>query len=576
MKNKKINLQMFAYDFAEKLKGVNLGEEGLNQYKDYTGYNFGNKWTNFPPRDNDLCRYDIYGAWYTGDTDEIVRHWGNSSIAKRNNAFWSKRTDDGLVRMHVPLAGDICSTSSDLLFADFPDVSIPEADGEAPDARALQAYDRLKEIISEGDVHSRLLEASEACSALGGVYLKPVWDSNLAPYPILSVAQADNAIPEFQWGILKAVTFWKVIKEEEVYRDNDKEKKIYRLLERHEKGKIYNAIYCGDKDEIGVPVNMAEYPDYAHLQEEFETGYDGLLVKYIPNIKPNRLMRGSALGQSDLAGIETLLDAIDETYSSLMRDIRLARARLLVPETFLDFDETDQGSQAKFDNDQAVFVALNADPLMAKDAGISASQFAIRTEEHVSTILDMIERVVVHAGYSPQTFGLKIEGAESGTALNIRERKTYITRQKKWKHWASALEEIFQMMLFIDNVHLKNGTPYDFRPSLQLNNELSRDPNALANTIKTLSDAQALSIDTKIRMLHPDWEEEQIIAEVEAIKEENGLSPISGPDGLDNIVNGSKDPIIFPPSEEDQEEGMEEDEEPEIPQEDEDQEEVKE
>ena len=287
-------------------------------------------------------------------------------------------------------------------------------------------------------------------------------------------------------------------------------------------------------------------------------------------------MRGSALGQSDLAGVETLLDAIDETYSSLMRDIRLARARLLVPETFLDFDETDQGSQAKFDNDQAVFVALNADPLMAKDAGISASQFAIRTEEHISTILDMIERVVVHAGYSPQTFGLKIEGAESGTALNIRERKTYITRQKKWKHWASALEEIFQMMLFIDNVHLKNGTPYDFRPSLQLNNELSRDPNALANTIKTLSDAQALSIDTKIRMLHPDWEEEQIIAEVEAIKEENGLSPISGPDGLDNIVNGSKDPMIFPPSEEDQEEGMEEDEEPEIPQEDEDQEEVKE
>ena len=175
-------------------------------------------------------------------------------------------------------------------------------------------------------------------------------------------------------------------------------------------------------------------------------------------------MRGSALGQSDMAGAETLFDAIDETYSSLMRDIRLARARLLIPETYLDFEDLGSGPQAKFDNDQAIFVSLNADPLMAKDAGISAHQFAIRNEEHITSISDMIERVVSHAGYSPQTFGLKIEGAESGTALNIRERKTYTTRQKKWKYWASALEDVFEMMLFIDNVHLGNATPCDFRP----------------------------------------------------------------------------------------------------------------
>ena len=95
---------------------------------------------------------------------------------------------------------------------------------------------------------------------------------------------------------------------------------------------------------------------------------------------------------------------------------------------------------AKFDNDKAVY-AYGAGILDAMDgkAQISANQFAIRVEEHINTILDLIERAITYAGYSPQTFGLKIEGGESGTALNIRERKTYITRQRKTRKLIYAL-----------------------------------------------------------------------------------------------------------------------------------------
>lgn len=529
MIKQRFNLQLFNQATPDRLCACDLS----------------NKWEVFPPKDFDQCKYPVYGAWYSGDNEEIFRHWGGSSSAKNNNAFWSKKPDNGLARVHLPIASDMSATSADLLFADFPDMSIPEADGEGANSRAREAFNRLRDIIAEGDVHSRLLEAGEACSALGGVYLKPVWDKDLVPYPILSIAQADNAIPEFKYGILIAVTFWKIIREEE---DEQGEKAIYRHLERHEKGKIYNAIYKGKSDELGEQVPMAGFAGYEDLEPNLETGYEGLLVRYVPNIKPNRLMRGSSLGQSDLAGAETIFDAIDEVYSSLMRDIRLARARLLVPESYLDFEEDTKGqSQATFDGEQSVFVKLSADPLMSKETGITANQFAIRTEEHISTLLDLIERVVVHAGYSPQTFGLKLEGGESGTALNIRERKTFITRQRKWKYWASALEDIFEMMLFIDNVHLGNGTPIEFRPSLQLNDTVSRDPLSIANTIKLLNDAQALSIDTKVRMLHPEWEEEQIIAEIEAIKEDYGLNEVASPDQLDDMLDETRgaEPPVF-------------------------------
>ena len=41
-------------------------------------------------------------------------------------------------------------------------------------------------------------------------------------------------------------------------------------------------------------------------------------------------------------------------------------------------------------------------------------------------------------------------------------------------------------------------------------------------------------------MLHPEWEEKQVIAEVEDIKEDYRLTPIDCPDGIDNIVNRSR------------------------------------
>lgn len=525
------------------------------------GFPFDQYHTEFPPKEHQLAKYDIYGAWYGGDVEALHSVWGQSNQANANNAFWSKdNRNTGVSRIHVPLASDIAQTSADILFAGVPDITIPEADESESNGRAQMAYDRLMEIVIASGLHNTLLEAGEASSALGGVFIKPVWDADLCNYPLLTIIQSDHAIPEFQWDILKAVTFWKVIKEEEDELRSG-EKKIYRLFERHcmENGKavIYNAIHCGKKDKIGEAVPLNSFPGYENLQERIDTGYDSLMVRYIPNIKPNRLMRGSSLGQSDLAGTETLLDAIDETYSSLMRDVRIARARLIVPEKYIDFDQTRDGyTKTSFDNDKAVFTTINADPMLDKDAKLTVTQFTIRTEQHINTILDLIERVVVHAGYSPQTFGLKLEGAESGKALSIRERKTFVTRQKKWRYWSTALEDLLHMLLYIDNVFLKNKTPFDFRPSVTIADSSDNDFTVLAETIKTLTDAQALSLDTKVRMLHPEWDEEQIKAEVDMLKEEFNIGQVV--DGLtsidDAMANSRLDSDLFSLAEESQEE----------------------
>jgi hypothetical protein len=51
--------------------------------------------------------------------------------------------------------------------------------------------------------------------------------------------------------------------------------------------------------------------------------------------------------------------------------------------------------------------------------------------------------------------------------------------------------------------------------------------------VQAMRTAEAASTDTLVRMLHPDWDEEQIAAEVALIKEESGrnapdLGPLPG------------------------------------------------
>lgn len=460
-----------------------------------------------------------WDAWYSGDPIRLADVYAARAYTPTpQGMFWAKveQTERRRVTLHVPIAGDIATTSADLLFSEHPRFRIPEAHQENAPGDAKACQDRLDQFISEGGIYNRLIEAAETCAAMGGVFIKPNWDQELVPYPVLSVAQADNALPEFRWGILTAVTFWKTL-----YDDGGT---AWRLLERHEKGRIYNALYKGGPDNLGVRKPLTELEETASYPDEIATGVNDLLVRYVPNMRPNRRFRGSAIGQSDYSGNEGLMDALDEVFTSWMRDIRLGRGRIIVPNAFLE----QQSGEWTFDIDREVFTPVEMDPLSAQGNAITPSQFEIRTTQHRDTALELLDRIISSAGYSPQSFGLKIEGrAESGTALNIRERKSFITRAKKQNYWMSALEDVLYMMLQIDRVQLKNTGYTPYRPSAEFGDSVQNDITQLATSVEMIHRAEAASIETKVRILHPDWDEEMVQAEVQRIKEDNQVqSPI--------------------------------------------------
>lgn len=481
-----------------------------------------------------------WAAWYSGDTEDLGKVYGQqaeqsassradgyTTLANRMR-FWGRRgadTPSNRQRLHVPVASDIATTSADLLFGDEPILRIREATEENAESDAKAAQDRLTDIADEIGLFNLLLEASEVCAALGGIYLRPGWDLVNSPdCPTLDVVHADAAVPEWRGNQLIAVTFWKVI-----LRDGQK---VMRLLERHENGVILNGLYLGTPDKLGSAVPLKNSVETENLEESITIPTElneRMLVRYVPNVRPNRKHRHLPIGRADFAGVEPLMDALDETYTSWMRDIRLGQARLMVSEDALE--RGPRGSGASFNYDQEVFTPLGIDP-SAKDGGalITPIQFAIRMEEHSGTAADLFEHIVTSSGYSPQTFGLHIEGqAESGTALRVREGKTLKTRARKGRYMIPGVEDTLQILLAIDRHLLKRTDHGVYRPSVDLADVIVNNPIEVAQSISMLRTARVMSVETGVRLAQPSLDDAGVVAETKRILDEDTL--VSDPTG---------------------------------------------
>lgn len=470
-------------------------------------------------------------AWYSGSESKLAEFYGGIATpdARTRRRFWGRNNRDAQgapterQRLHVPAAADIASTSADLLFGQTPTFTFPDAGTDTT------APDRLTEINEEIGLGAILLEAAEVASALGGVFLRPVWDPSVTDTPLLTVVHADCAVPEFAWGILVAVTFWRTIP------TGDTDGKVLRHLERHERGAagqpgvILHGLYAGTTTALGKRVPLDLVPELAGLAVNDEgvitlpAGITGLDTRYVPNVKPNRRHRGGHTGRSDYQGVEDLMDALDEVYTSWVRDIRLGKARLLVPDQYLD-RRAGRGTGASFDTDAEVFVPLAIEPGANSDkAQITANQFAIRFAEHAATAAGMFEEIVGAAGYSLQSFGKQGNGSDqTATEVNAREGKSERTTDRKRRYWVRALEDMGEMLLIIDNAQF-GGKATVSRPRLEWPEDPDQSPLEMAQTLNMLTMAQAASTDTKVRLLNPDWDEAQVRAEVAAISAEHAL-----------------------------------------------------
>lgn len=469
-----------------------------------------------------------WAAWYSGEPMRIMDVYSVSTDSQGPVPWWrfwtrARAGYDGESQrsaLHVPIASDLAATSGALLFGDLPQIRVREARDAESDGPEQATEKRLLQIMEEGDFYSRLVEAAETAAAIGGVYVYPVWDENIRPFPLMGVAQADMAVPEFRWGLLTAVTFFRTVR-----KDNGK---FFRHLERHEvegtgaarKAVILNGLFEGTADRLGPEVALTADDVTAAIPSRIELPFAELDVEYVPNRRPNRLWRASGHGVADIQGSESLLDALDETYASWMRDIRLAKARIIVPREYLRHDK--RGQNPGFDIDQEVYVGMDMEPGLTSDArSMLAHQFEIRYLEHGATARDLVERIVSNAGYAGSTLGTSAGEAaqQTGTALRIKEHKTLLTLRRKAPAWRTAIANTLWRMQLIDKeVFRSAATP--IRPTVKISDSVIDQPLELAQTALALKTAESASTETRVRLVHPDWSESEVDAEVKRIEGE--------------------------------------------------------
>ncbi|MEH0556004.1 phage portal protein [Streptomyces sp. B21-101] len=470
-------------------------------------------------------RMRVDDAWYTGDRNRLARVYSHHAPpTERRRRLWGRRSQEQREgrrdhRLHVPLPGDIASTSADLLFADMPAIKVTDE----------TTQQRLDDLLDLNRAQQLFLSGAEQAAALSGVYLRTTWERDIAEHPLLTVMQPDSALPEFRFGFLRAVNFWREL-------SGSTEALTFRHIERHESGRILHTLYQGRADNIGRMVPLTEHPDTASLAESLDvdgqsviTGIRELTASYVPNMLPNRLHRGAPIGRSDYAApIYDLFDNLDTVWTSWMRDIRLARARLMVPDSYLR--DNGPGRGAEFDDDAEVFAALKIPPTEGGST-ITLAQFAIRTDDHKATCEAITRQAAQAAGYSAQSFGLDGGGQPiTATESDSRDQRSMVTRKKKAGYWRHGVAEQTHVMLQLD-ARLFGQKIKPERPSVEFGDGVAESLQSTATTLDLLARAGAVSTGTKVKILHPEWDDTAVKAEAAAILAETGAGapdPVGG------------------------------------------------
>ncbi|NUT31538.1 MAG: phage portal protein [Hamadaea sp.] len=521
--------------------------------------------------------YDSYrdwDAWYVGDPDKLRAVYQGRGL-NGQNVPPSQRTYPGQYaggvvgrfsrwlwgapppadrrdgRLHVPLPADMAATAANLLFSEPPTLTAPATQKGGKGNAKVQ--ERL-ELLAEDGLSRTLLHGAEAGSVLGDTYLRPVIDREVSPRAFLTAVHADGALPTIRWEKLIEVTFWSC-----VGVDGNTH---YRLLEHHDvvkgAGRIVYRLHEGTADKLGKNIGLKAMDETKPLAEVTDadgvqvTGLDRLDVVRVPNAGPQRRWRTMStlkyLGRSDFDGNEQLFDRLDDTWTSWMQDLFIARGRIIVPAYMLQKAPNGQGQGAEFDPHREIYQAMQALPNMqggGSGAPITAVQFNIRHEEHKATADALVEQALQHAGLSSQTMGDQADGVPvTATEVQQRERQSYMTRGNRIQTWVPAIADSVELLLAVERAAgMSDLEPV--KPNVEFGDSVSEAPETVARTVSLLDAAHAISTETKVRMVHPDWDDTEVGEEVRKILDEQRVEnadSFNGDFGNGGSAGGGSDP----------------------------------
>ena len=237
--------------------------------------------------------------------------------------------------------------------------------------------------------------------------------------------------------------------------------------------------------------------------------------------------QAAPLGRSDYSGLEGLMDALDEAYSSWMRDIRLGKAKLMVPQRLLD--HTGRGKGAVFEPEREVFVPAQVPRDRRQRTGLPRRSWRTSSTSAGRSTRQRAKTRSSRSSARPATAGrrwaCRVTSPQTATEVAARDRKSLTTRGKKITYWRPGLADIIYGLMAVEaSVFGRGLTPV--RPDVDFPDVVIPDELAVAQTVAALRSVETMSIQVAVEKVHADWTSDQVTAEVARIHAEGPATPL--------------------------------------------------
>lgn len=468
-----------------------------------------------------------WSAWLSGEPADLAKFYGPTRAgvgqarpALSAGTFWGQEIEagDDPFRVHVPIARDLCQASADLLYADPPTISVAVPEGQTDQAAA----DAIAGYIERG-LFTVLAAAAEIGAGLGDAYLAFTRDPDIGT--VAYRIDADAAYPTFDpIGRLESLTVAQVTRS----KGSEVDRHVQVFERDYLGGGIirhgwYRGTSFGTSKALGsrltIPDGAARELGGAIVGNEVVVSVGAVMpAVHIPNLTPQLTWRrhpvGAYLGRSDLGGgVESLMDQLDAAFSAWLRDVDLAKGRLLVGDYMLDQGQPGQGQT--FNGNRRLFTPLaGVAPSDTGDleASVKMTQFRANVDEHSRTCQEITETIIRSTGHSAGTYGEDEDGAaQTATGVIAKDKRTVRTRDRKITHHKRGVAALITAMLTFDGLPGRTVL-VDFPEASQ------EAPVTLAATVQAFRAADAISMRTGIEMGHPDWDATRVDRELADIR----------------------------------------------------------
>ena len=368
--------------------------------------------------------------------------------------------------------------------------------------------DRLDYVIQENDLDTEAHRGAMISSSEGEVWGRILLQPALLDCPIIDLVSRRRVIPIFSGRFVVGATFvceWPI-----------DATTVMRLFEHYEAGAIRSELYEGTRINLGQERPLDSFEQTKGTPPVVLTGIEEPLCAFIPNSIDDDVERGF----SDYRGLEERFLGINRASTIGDSNTRLAGKK----RALLDAEYTGPGGTVR-DNDLYIRSAQNTDlgdtkPLQMLEYSYDATQ--------ITTWLDhLIDSTLSFGGAAPQLVGRNLDGAAlSGTALRLKMIHSLMESSGAGRYQDRGYRRLLRFAQILDSrrtTDLGFGRPWakpDDQPTVIREDGLPRDDLEAATYLSTLVTAESISLDERVAYLHPDWEQDDIDAEVAKIEAE--------------------------------------------------------